>query len=214
VSVAEPSPPGWRHEYAPGDDGPVLLMLHGTGGDEREMIGLGRRLAPGAPLIAPRGRVSEAGMARFFTRSPSDPLRFPDLAERTAELAGFVEAALAAHGLAGRPVVAVGYSNGANVATSLLLHHPGVLSGAALLRGLLPAAVPEGLDLSGVRVLVAAGRQDGMIPPAGVERLLAVLRAHGVSVTEHWSPGGHGLTEGDLAAASSWLRESGAAQPA
>ena len=130
------------------------------------MIALGRRLAPRAPLIAPRGRVSEGGMARFFTREPSDPFRFPDLRERTRELAEFVDEALAARDLAGRPVVAVGYSNGANVATSLLLHHPGVLSGAALLRGMLPAPAPEGLDLSGVRVLVAAGRQDTLHPSA------------------------------------------------
>ena len=205
VSDAEPAPPGWRYEYAPGDEGPVLLMLHGTGGDEREMIALGRRLAPRAPLIAPRGRVSERGMARFFTREPSDPFRFPDLRERTRELAEFVDEALTARDLAGRPVVAVGYSNGANAATSLLLHQPGVLSGAALLRGMLPAPAPEGLDLSGVRVLVAAGREDTLIPPPAAERLLAALRAHGADVTERWEPGGHGLTQGDLAAAASWL---------
>jgi phospholipase/carboxylesterase len=205
VSTAEPSPPAWRYEFAPGGEGPVLLMLHGTGGDEAEMIGLGRRLAPRAPLIAPRGRVSEDGMARFFTREPSDPFRFPDLRERTAELAEFVDGALAAHDLTARPVVAVGYSNGANAATSLMLHHPGVLSGAALLRGMLPAPAPEGLDLSGVPVLVAAGRQDTLLPPPAVERLLTALRAHGADVTERWEPAGHGLTQGDLTAVASWL---------
>lgn len=205
VSAAEPSTAGWRYEYAPGGEGPVLLMLHGTGGDEREMVELGRRLAPRARLIAPRGRVSEGGMARFFSREPSDPFRFPDLRERTAELAEFVDGALADRDLTGRPVVAVGYSNGANAATSLLLHHPGVLSGAALLRGMLPAPAPEGLDLSGVRVLVAAGREDVLIPPPAVERLLAALRAAGADVTERWEPGGHGLTQDDLVAAASWL---------
>jgi phospholipase/carboxylesterase len=205
VSAAEPSPPGWRYEYAPGGEGPVLLMLHGTGGDEGEMIALGRRLAPRAPLIAPRGRVSEGGMARFFARDPSDPFRFPDLRERTRELAEFVDEALAAHDLEGRPVVAVGYSNGANVATSLMLHHPGVLSGAALLRGMLPAPAPAGLDLSGVRALVAAGRQDTLIPAPAVERLLATLRAHGADVTERWEPAGHGLTQDDLTAVAAWL---------
>ncbi len=204
MSTEEPSP-AWRHEFAPGGAGPVLLMLHGTGGDEGEMIGLGRRLAPRAPLIAPRGRVSEGGMARFFTREPSDPFRFPDLRERTAELAEFVDEVLAAHDLTGRPVVAVGYSNGANAATSLMLHHPGVLSGAALLRGMLPAPAPEGLDLSGVPVLVAAGRQDTLLPPPAVERLLTALRAHGADVTERWEPAGHGLTQGDLTAVASWL---------
>ena len=210
VSAAEPSPPGWRYEFAAGGGGPVLLMLHGTGGDEREMIALGRELAPGAPLIAPRGRVSENGMARFFRREPSDPFSFPDLRERTRELAGFVGETLAARDLAGRPVVAVGYSNGANAATSLLLHHPGVLSGAALLRGLLPAPAPGDLDLSGVRVLVAAGREDPIVPRAAVERLLTALGAHGADVTERWAPGGHGLTREDLAAVAAWL----GAQPA
>ena len=205
MSTEEPSPPAWRYEFAPGGEGPVLLMLHGTGGDEGEMIALGRRLAPRAPLIAPRGRVSEGGMARFFTREPSDPFRFPDLRERTAELAEFVNEALAARDLMGRPVVAVGYSNGANAATSLMLHHPGVLSGAALLRGMLPAPAPEGLDLSGVPVLVAAGRQDTLLPPPAVERLLSALRSHGADVTERWEPAGHGLTQGDLTAVASWL---------
>jgi phospholipase/carboxylesterase len=205
VSTEEPSPPAWRYEFARGGAGPVLLMLHGTGGDEGEMIALGRRLAPGAPLIAPRGRVSEGGMARFFSREPSDPFRFPDLRERTAELAELVDEVLAAHDLTGRPVVGVGYSNGANAATSLLLHHPGVLSGAALLRGMLPAPAPEGLSLAGVRVLVAAGRQDTLIPPPAVERLLTALRVHGADVTERWEPAGHGLTQGDLEVAASWL---------
>ncbi len=214
MSAAEPSPPAWRCEYAPGGEGPVLLMLHGTGGDEREMIALGRQLAPRAPLLAPRGRVREGGMARFFTREPSDPFRFPDLRERTRELADFVGETLAARDLAERPVVAVGYSNGANMATSLLLHHPGVLSGAAVLRGLLPAPAPEGLDLSGVRVLVAAGREDTLIPPATAERLLTALRAHGADVTERWAPGGHPLTREDLVAAASWLGAASGPQPA
>ena len=207
MSAAEPSPAGWRYEYAPGDDGPVLLMLHGTGGDEHEMIAFGRSLAPGAALIAPRGRVSEGGMARFFTREPSDPFRFPDLRERTRELADFVDEALAAHDLTGRPVVAVGYSNGANVAGSLLLHHPGVLSGAALLRGLLPAARSRrsrSLRRARAGGRRAAGRPD---PPGGRRGLLTTLRAHGADVTERWAPGGHGLTQEDLAAVAAWLAE-------
>lgn len=205
MSAADPSTPAWRYEFAPGGQGPVLLMLHGTGGDEREMIAFGRHLAPRAPLLAPRGRVSERGMARYFAREPSDPFRFPDLLERTGELADFVGEALADRDLTGRPVVAVGHSNGANVATSLLLHHPGVLSGAALLRGMLPAPAPEGLDLAGVRVLVAAGSEDALIPPPAAERLLAVLREHGADVTERWAPAGHGLTQEDLAAVAAWL---------
>lgn len=205
MSLSPATVPGWRYRVDPGGAAPgepALLMLHGTGGDEHEMLALGRSLAPTAPVIAPRGRVSEHGMARFFSRSPDDPFRFPDLAERTDELAAFVRDALAAHGLAARPLLAVGYSNGANAAVDLMLRHPGLLAGAALLRPLLPSAPPAGLDLTGTRVLVAAGRADQMIPEPMVRRLVEALRAAGADVTEHWSDVGHGLTQGDLAAAA------------
>lgn len=203
-----PSPaavPGWRYGFEAGDaapGGPALLMLHGTGGDEHEMLALGRSLAPAAPLIAPRGRVSEHGMARFFSRSPADPFLFPDLVERTDELAAFIRDAVAAHGLGDRPLVAVGYSNGANAAVSVMLRHPGLLAGGALLRPLLPSAPPAGLDLSGTRVLVAGGRADQMIPEPMVRELVQALRGAGADVTEHWSDVGHGLTQGDLSAAA------------
>jgi predicted esterase len=205
VSPSPATVPGWRYGVDAGDPAPgepALLMLHGTGGDEQEMLALGRSLAPAAPLIAPRGRVSEHGMARFFSRSPADPFLFPDLDERTDELAAFIRDAVAAHGLDDRPLVAVGYSNGANAAVSVMLRHPGLLAGGALLRPLLPSAPPAGLDLSGTRVLVAAGRADQMIPEPTVRELVRALREAGADVTEHWSNVGHGLTQGDLAAAA------------
>jgi predicted esterase len=202
------APDGWTHLADPGQaaDGPALLMLHGTGGDEREMLALGRSLLPGAPLLAPRGRVSEGGAARFFSRAPDDPFRFPDLAERIDELAGFVREAVAAHGLEDRPLVAVGYSNGANAAADLMLRHPGLLTGGALLRPMLPEPAPAGLDLTGTRVLLLGGRADMMIPPDRVEALADALRAAGADVQEHWAPTGHGLTQGDLEAAAAFVR--------
>lgn len=197
---------GWSHQAATGDGSlPALLMLHGTGGDEREIIHLGRSLAPGAALIAPRGRVSEGGMARFFSRSPEDPFRFPDLEERIDELAAFVRAALLEYGLGTSRLYAVGYSNGANAATALLLRHPGLLHGAVLLRGLLPAQAPEDLHMGDVRVLIAAGEDDVMIPAPMARTLAATLRQRGADVTEHWSARGHGLGQDDLDAASAWL---------
>jgi predicted esterase len=111
-------------------------------------------------------------------------------------------------------VYAVGYSNGANAAVGLMLRHPGLLAGGVLLRPMLPAPAPEGLDLAGTQVLVAGGRQDGMIPAAWVQGLLDVLRAAGAEVREHWDEGGHGLTQDDMRAAASWLASGAPSQPA
>jgi predicted esterase len=199
---------GWTYLADPGSgpDGPALLMLHGTGGGEHEMLAFGRSLLPGAPVLAPRGRISEGGAARFFSRTPQDPFRFPDLPERIDELAGFVRAAVPAEGLEGRPLVAVGYSNGANAAAALMLRHPGLLAGGALLRPMLPAPAPAGLDLAGTLVLLLGGRADTMIPPDRVGALGEALRGAGADVQEHWAPTGHGLTQGDLDAAAAFVR--------
>ncbi|MGE0029020.1 MAG: alpha/beta hydrolase [Thermoleophilia bacterium] len=199
---------GWTYLSDPGRAaaGPALLMLHGTGGTEHEMLAFGRSLLPDAPVLAPRGRVSEGGAARFFSRTPQDPFRFPDLAERIDELASFVREASAAHGLDGRPLVAVGYSNGANAAADLMLRHPGLLAGGALLRPMLPEPAPAGLDLTGTRVLLLGGQADTMIPPDRVEALAGALRTAGAEVQEHWAPTGHGLTQGDLDATAAFVR--------
>ena len=193
---------GWACLSEPGQDaaGPALLMLHGTGGDEHEMLAFGRSLLPGAPVLAPRGRISEGGTARFFSRTPQDPFRFPDLPERIDELAAFVREAVPAHGLEGRPLVAVGYSNGANAAAEPACCATPACSPAARCCGrCCPAPAPEGLDLTGTRVLLLAGRADTMIPPdrgRGPGRGPAGRGRR--RDQEHWAPAGHGLTQGDL----------------
>jgi predicted esterase len=196
------------HEFIPAQAGgpPVtLLLLHGTGGDERDLLGLGRMLAPGAALLSPRGKVLEHGMPRFFRRLAEGVFDLDDLRARTHELADFVADAAARYGFDPRRVIAIGFSNGANIAASLLLLHPETLAGAILFRAMVPFAPDTSPDLTHVPVLIAAGTNDPIVPTAQSERLAAILKSAGAPVTLHWEPAGHGLTQGDLLAAQQWL---------
>ncbi|MGQ3283678.1 alpha/beta hydrolase [Bosea sp. (in: a-proteobacteria)] len=193
------------HLYEPGGD-PArapLLLLHGTGGDERDLIGLGRAVAPGAALLSPRGKVLEGPMPRFFRRLAEGVFDEDDLRRRTHELADFIEASRARYGLA-QPV-AVGFSNGANIAASLLLLRPEVLAGAALLRAMSPFAQPPQADLSGKRVLILSGAMDPIVPAGDVGRLAKTLSGNGTSVDHRTLPAGHGLSQPDIGLLQSWL---------
>ena len=199
---------GFEHVFEAGTSGWTLLLLHGTGGDERDLVPLGRQLAPAAALLSPRGRVLENGMPRFFRRLAVGQLDIPDLLKRTDELAGFAGAAAAAYDLDPARIVALGFSNGANIAASLLLRRPEVLRGAALLRPMLPYEPDEAPDLDGTDVLVDAGEGDEYSSLDQTERLVQVLREAGARVTVHVEPGaGHGLTQNDLAQAARWAAE-------
>jgi predicted esterase/catechol 2,3-dioxygenase-like lactoylglutathione lyase family enzyme len=183
----------------------TLLLLHGTGGDENDMIPLGRVHLPGAAILSPRGTVLEHGAARFFRRLAAGVFDQEDLASRTEELSNFVEAAERNYGLDPHGMVAVGFSNGANIAASMLLRRPGVLRGAVLLSPMVPFE-PESLpDLSGTSVFIGAGRSDPMVKPGDVERLAELLRAAGADVALHWESGGHTVTEEELQAAREWI---------
>ena len=187
---------------APAD---TLLLLHGTGGDENDLLPLGMMLDSSADLLSPRGKVLENGMPRFFRRLAEGVFDIPDLIARTHELADFVQAASDAYGLDASRITAVGFSNGANIAAALLLLRPGVLKAAVLLHAMVPL-VPDTLpDLAGTRVFLGAGRQDDIAPPEDTERLAALLRESGAYVTIHWQPGGHGLTREEAQAAAEWL---------
>jgi phospholipase/carboxylesterase len=199
---------GFEHVYEPGDSPWTLLLLHGTGGDEHDLVGLGRQLASGAALLSPRGKVLENGMPRFFRRLAVGQLDIPDLLARTDELAAFVGAAAAAYERDPQRVVAVGFSNGANIAASLLLRVPGVLRGAALLRAMLPYEPERQPELAGTDVLIAAGERDPYSPEDQVRRLAEILIAAGASVTTSVEPGaGHGLTQNDLRRLAAWLAQ-------
>lgn len=199
---------GFEHVFtaATAKNTPTLLLLHGTGGTERDLVPLAESLAPGASVLSPRGKVLERGMPRFFRRLAEGMFDLDDLRFRTHELARFVAAAARHYGFDAGRVVAVGFSNGANVAASTLLLEPGVLAGAVLFRAMVPI-VPDPLpSLAGTPVFMSNGRTDSLIPAAEAERLADLLRQAGASLTLHWQPGGHQLTRQDVTLAQEWLR--------
>jgi predicted esterase len=202
---------GFVHRYVPPTAGAelagstTLLLLHGTGGDEDDLVPLGRSLLPGAGLLSPRGKVLERGAPRFFRRLAEGVFDQEDLARRTEELARFVEAAARTYQLDAGGVVAVGFSNGANIAASLLLRRAGVLRGAVLLSPMVPFE-PDALpDLAGTSVFIGAGRADPIAPAGQADRLAELLRQAGADVTLHWQPGGHTITKDELEAAQRWI---------
>ena len=198
---------GFVHRFDPAKEpgAPTLLLLHGTGGDENDLLPLGRMLDKRAALISPRGKVLENGMPRFFRRLSMGVFDEEDLVNRTHELASFVEEAASEYGLDPKRLFAVGFSNGANIAASLLLLHPELLAGAVLLRAMTPFELETLPDLSGTPVYLAAGRSDQMIPPESTKRLAALLREAEAEVTLDWQPGGHGIGHAEVEAARAWL---------
>lgn len=184
----------------------TLLLLHGTGGDENDLIALGDLLDPAANLLSPRGQVVENGMPRFFRRLAAGVFDLEDLEKRTHALADFVEDSAAGYGFSLEGLTAVGFSNGANIAAALLLLRPGVIRSAILLRAMSPLTPPTVPDLHGTRVLIAAGRQDQMISPEGSKALAAQFQEAGAEVSLHWEETGHQLTRPDVDAAREWLR--------
>ena len=199
--------PDFIHEFIPGTSDRTLLLLHGTGGNERDLIPLGRELDPNAALLSARGKVLENGMPRFFRRLAEGVFDLEDLKHRTNELADFATAAAQHYGFATDQLVAIGYSNGANIAASLLLLRPEILSAAVLFRAMVPL-IPDKLpNLSSIRVWIGAGDQDPIVPASEPKRLAELLRRAGADVTIRFAKAGHGLTNTDLEEARHWLRE-------
>jgi predicted esterase len=198
---------GFVHHFVPAERGglPTLLLLHGTGGDENDLLALGPLLLPGAALLSPRGKVLEHGAPRFFRRLAEGVFDQEDLGRRAHELAGFVGAAADAYGFDAANVVAVGYSNGANIAAAVLLLRPGTLAGAILFRAMAPLDPDPAPDLTGLPIFVSGGRLDPLIPPEHTERLVALLQRRGADVTTAWQTTGHGLTREDVQAAREWI---------
>ena len=198
---------GFAHRFvsAEGEDPDTLLLLHGTGGNEDDLLPLGRMVHGTAALLSPRGKVLEHGMPRFFRRLAEGVFDEEDLINRTHELAGFVEKAATEYGLDRGRIWAVGFSNGANIAASLLLLHPGLLAGAVLLRAMVPLEPDPVPDLSGTPVYLAAGRSDPIVPAENTERLAGLLTKAGADVTLDWQPGGHGIGQTEVEASRDWI---------
>jgi phospholipase/carboxylesterase len=198
---------GFVHRFVPAEtpDAPTLLLLHGTGGDENDLLPVGGMLDERAALLSPRGKVLEHGMPRFFRRLAEGIFDHEDLVNRSHELAEFVERAVDEYGIDRRRLFAVGFSNGANIAASLLLTYPRLLAGAILLRAMVPFEPERAPDLSGIPVYLAAGRSDQMVPPENTERLAQLLREAGADVTLDWQPGGHGIGPEEVQAVRNWL---------
>jgi predicted esterase len=199
--------PDFVHVYRPAANGSArtLLLLHGTGGDERDLLPLAERLDPSAGVLSPRGKVLEQGMPRFFRRLAEGVFDTEDVRRRAGELAEFVKRSAAAHGLAASHIVAVGFSNGANIASAVLLLHPEVLGGAILFRAMVPLEPDAAPALSKTPVFLSNGRQDPLVPVAETERLVALLKNAGADVTLAWQPSGHQLMAGDVDQARTWL---------
>jgi len=200
----------YHHLFQPGTEpsAPPLLLLHGTGGDEHDLVPLARRLSPGSALLSPRGDVSEHGAHRFFARLAEGVFDPAEVTRRTHALADFIAAASNHHGLDRTRLIAVGFSNGANIAATLLQLRPESLAGAALLRAMVVLDQPATAgSLVGKPVLLANGTQDPIVPPDHPPRLAALLEAGGARVTRHAAAGGHGLTPGDITAAQKFLAE-------
>lgn len=197
------------HRWNPptADGALTLLLLHGTGGDENDLVPLARMVAPTAALLSVRGNVLEQGMPRFFRRLGEGVFDLEDLRRRTEELGDFVIAAAARYEFSADRLYALGFSNGANVAASLLLTRPTALAGGVLIRAMVPFEPDATPALDGRAVLLIQGRADPLVPAAGAERLAAILRSAGADVELAWQPGGHGLAQGDVSVAQRWFAE-------
>ena len=199
------------HRFVPGQPGSsrVLLLLHGTGGDESSMLTLGREFDPKAAHLSPRGQVLENGMPRFFRRFAEGVFDEEDVRRRTVELADFVIAAASEYGFHPADVTAVGYSNGANISAAMMLLRPEVLSAAVMLRAMVPLSDSPVNDLTGKRVLISSGQSDSIVPAENSRQLAELLRTRGADVSLVVQEASHGLIPADLATVKQWLRTAG-----
>lgn len=208
---------GFIHEFVPAEGDPppeaTLLLLHGTGGNEYDLLPLGKELWPGAALLSPRGKVLENGMPRFFRRFGEGVFDVDDLKARTDELAAFIKAAAKSYRFRTETLITVGYSNGANIAASMIFLHPHILRAAVLFRVMMPFTPDIVRDFSRLSVFAGAGTMDRIVGPDAPNELAAFLRSGGADVSIFWHDGGHELGPDDVQAAKAWLTRLRKARP-
>lgn len=183
----------------------TLLLLHGTGGTEDDLIPLGNELTTDASILSVRGKVLENGMPRFFRRLEEGVFDLEDLKMRTDELADFILKSSSIYDFDLKRLIAVGYSNGANIGASVLLRRPEVLAGAILFRAMVPF-IPDVLpDLSKKSIILLEGMRDPIVSKQEAESLLKIFNKAHSNVTIKWQGSGHSLTQEDIDSAKEWL---------
>jgi phospholipase/carboxylesterase len=199
---------GFIHRFVPATDsssGETLLVLHGTGGDENDLIGIGQAIAPGAAVVSPRGNVLENGAPRFFKRLAEGVFDPKEVRSRAEELARFIRGAVVTYRLDPTRVFALGYSNGANIASTVMLVEPGVLQGAILFRPMLVYEPSKKSDLTGSAVFISAGRMDPIVSAASIERLAELFESAHAEVILKWQLAGHSLVPSEVREAAEWF---------
>jgi phospholipase/carboxylesterase len=199
---------GFIHRFVPAQhpaSGETLVVLHGTGGNENDLVGIGQTVAPGAAILSPRGKVTENGAQRFFTRLAEGVFDPKEVRSRAEELTRFIRAAISKYALDPSRIFALGYSNGANIASTVMFIEPHLLQGAILFRPMLVFAPDEPSDLSGSSVLISAGRLDPIVPVSSVDQLVELFRSSHADVALKWQPVGHNLAPSEVREAADWL---------
>jgi phospholipase/carboxylesterase len=197
------------HRYEKGTEGGArpILLLHGTGGDENDLLSLGRMVAPHAPMLSPRGKILENGMPRFFRRLAEGVFDEEDVRSRANDLANFITEARTLYGISAP--IALGYSNGANIAAAVMLLRPETLAGAILLRAMIPLSKTQPVNLKHKPVLIVSGLRDPIIPAAKASQLASLLQKDGATVDHRTLPAGHELSQADVTLARTWWQAHG-----
>ena len=206
--IEQSSTSSFIHKFVAGKGSPfTLLLLHGTGGNEEDLIPIGRTIGPGASLLGVRGQVLEKGMPRFFHRFSEGVFDTEDLIGRAHQLADFLKFASGIHGFDVSKIIPVGFSNGANIAAGMLLLRPEHTPAAVLFRPMVPLEPEDLPDLSSTHIYIGTGNMDPIVSAENTQELSSLFRTAGAHVTLRVENAGHALASQDIEHAGEWLQE-------